>query len=62
MDALEAHKHSRLQFAGEHCTLVANGCVHGAFATGEKAAINLLESFGIEYDGGDIASLDRILK
>ncbi|KAF5691728.1 flavin amine oxidase [Fusarium circinatum] len=33
-DALTNHKHSRLQFAGEHCTLVANGCVHGAFATG----------------------------
>ncbi|KAF5586892.1 flavin amine oxidase [Fusarium subglutinans] len=32
-DALTNHKRSRLQFAGEHCTLVANGCVHGAFAT-----------------------------
>jgi polyamine oxidase len=56
-DALTNHKHSRLQFAGEHCTLVANGCVHGAFATGETAATNLLSSFGIEYDGGDIVSL-----
>ncbi|KAI5464439.1 flavin-containing amine oxidoreductase [Mariannaea sp. PMI_226] len=56
-DALEAHKFSRLQFAGEHCTLVANGCVHGAFATGETAAINLLEAFGIPYDGGDFVSL-----
>ncbi|KAF5687184.1 FMS1 involved in the biosynthesis of pantothenic acid [Fusarium denticulatum] len=55
-DALTNHKHSRLQFAGEHCTLVANGCVHGAFATGETAATNLLSSFGIEYDGGDLAS------
>ncbi|KAF5973237.1 FMS1-protein involved in the biosynthesis of pantothenic acid [Fusarium bulbicola] len=47
-DALTNHKHSRLQFAGEHCTLVANGCVHGAFATGETAATNLLSSFGID--------------
>ncbi|KAF5650040.1 flavin amine oxidase [Fusarium sp. NRRL 52700] len=38
IDALTNHKHSRLQFAGEHCTLVANGCVHGAFAT---VAINM---------------------
>lgn len=57
MAALENHRHSRLQFAGEHCTMVANGCVHGAFATGETAAKNLLETFGIAYDGGDIASL-----
>lgn len=56
-DALKAHKGSRLQFAGEHCTDVANGCVHGAFATGETAAVNLLETFGIEYDGGDFVSL-----
>ncbi|KAG9506503.1 hypothetical protein J7337_000035 [Fusarium musae] len=56
-DALINHKHSRLQFAGEHCTLVANGCVHGAFATGETAATNLLSSFGIKYDGGDLVSL-----
>ncbi|KAF7554072.1 hypothetical protein G7Z17_g3150 [Cylindrodendrum hubeiense] len=57
--ALETHKHSRLQFAGEHCTLIANGCVHGAFATGETAAMNLLEAFGIGYDGGDSMSLYR---
>ncbi|EFX04637.1 flavin containing amine oxidoreductase [Grosmannia clavigera kw1407] len=57
VDALVAHKHSRLQFAGEHCTLVANGCVHGAFATGETAATNLLDTFGIPYDGGDQVSL-----
>lgn len=62
ISALGAHKHSRLQFAGEHCTLVANGCVHGAFATGEKAAINLLDTFGIQYDGGDVASLGRVPK
>ncbi|KAJ5361495.1 hypothetical protein N7541_002339 [Penicillium brevicompactum] len=49
--ALENHKGSRLQFAGEHCTLVANGCVHGAFKTGETAATNLLDSFGIPFDG-----------
>lgn len=58
MDALEKHKGSRLQFAGEHCTMVANGCVHGAFATGEKAAKNLLSAFGVEYDGGDMVSLN----
>lgn len=55
--ALEKHRLSRLQFAGEHCTLVANGCVHGAFATGEKAATNLLEAFDMVYDGGDVVSL-----
>ncbi|KAM0550251.1 hypothetical protein ACHAPJ_009101 [Fusarium lateritium] len=59
IDALENHKHSRLQFAGEHCTLVANGCVHGAFATGETTAMNLLDTFGVEYDGGDFVSHRR---
>ena len=57
LDALEAHKGSHLQFAGEHCTEVANGCVHGAFATGEKAARNLLKTFGIEQDAGDELSI-----
>ena len=57
IEALKNHKGSRLQFAGEHCTLVANGCVHGAFATGETAATNLLSTFGIKYDGGDFVSL-----
>ncbi|KAJ5715162.1 uncharacterized protein N7483_012343 [Penicillium malachiteum] len=52
-DALNNHKGSPLQFAGEHCTLVANGCVHGAFKTGETAASNLLNRFGIPYDGHD---------
>ncbi|KXT17833.1 hypothetical protein AC579_5334 [Pseudocercospora musae] len=56
--ALEKHQGSRLQFAGEHCTMVANGCVHGAFATGETAAKNLLNTFGIEYDGGDLVSVN----
>lgn len=58
LDALANHKDSRLQFAGEHCTLVANGCVHGAFATGEVAAKNLLATFNIDYDGGDMVSVD----
>ncbi|KAK4614065.1 Polyamine oxidase FMS1 [Fulvia fulva] len=57
IEALENRKGSHLQFAGEHCTMVANGCVHGAFATGETAAKNLLNSFGVEYDGGDLVSL-----
>lgn len=57
LDALETHKASRLQFAGEHCTEVANGCVHGAFATGEKAARNLLRTFAIEQDQGDEVSI-----
>jgi polyamine oxidase len=57
LDALDAHKDSRLQFAGEHCTDIANGCVHGAFATGEKAARNLLKTFGIHPDHGDEVSL-----
>lgn len=56
IDALVNHKDSRLQFAGEHCTLVANGCVHGAFRTGETAALNLLEKFGITYDQHDSIS------
>ncbi|KAF2150913.1 hypothetical protein K461DRAFT_209040, partial [Myriangium duriaei CBS 260.36] len=47
IDALEANKSSRLQFAGEHCTLVGNGCVHGAFYTGEVAASNILQTLGI---------------
>ncbi|KAJ5580255.1 uncharacterized protein N7459_006240 [Penicillium hispanicum] len=50
MSALDHHKGSPLQFAGEHCTMVANGCVHGAFKTGETAATNLLERFGIPVD------------
>jgi polyamine oxidase len=58
MNALENHKNSRLQFAGEHCTLVANGCVHGAFKTGETAAENLLRTFGIPYETKDITSLN----
>jgi polyamine oxidase len=53
LDALEENSGSRLQFAGEHCTEVGNGCVHGAFETGEVAARNLLEGFGIKYDGFD---------
>jgi polyamine oxidase len=57
MDALENHKNSRLQFAGEHCTLVANGCVHGAFKTGETAAENLLRNFGMPYKGSDLDNL-----
>lgn len=47
IDALKARKTSMLQFAGEHTTDVANGCVHGAFSTGERAAQNLLTAFGI---------------
>lgn len=54
MEALGKHKNSRLQFAGEHCTMVANGCVHGAFKTGETAAINLLERFNIPFENRDI--------
>lgn len=50
-DALDAHKDWNVQFAGEHCTLEGTGCVHGAFATGQKAAINLLQKFRIDYDG-----------
>lgn len=57
LEALDNHKNSRLQFAGEHCTMIANGCVHGAFATGERAAKNLLNTFGVEYDGGDLVSI-----
>jgi len=57
LDALENHKDSRVQFAGEHCTRIANGCVHGAFATGETAAKNLLRVFDIAYDGGDCVSI-----
>jgi polyamine oxidase len=53
MEALEEHRASRLQFAGEHCTQTGNGCVHGDFETGEVDAKNLLESFGIPFDGRD---------
>jgi len=53
IDALEEHRGSRLQFAGEHCTVVGNGCVHGAFETGEVAARNILTTLDIPYDGRD---------
>jgi polyamine oxidase len=56
MDALQENRGSRLQFAGEHCTEVGNGCVHGAFETGEIAAKNLLETLGVPYDGRDTRS------
>jgi polyamine oxidase len=53
MDFLTKNEGSRIQFAGEHCSLLGNGCVHGAFAAGEVAAKNLLHRFGIDYDGDD---------
>ena len=56
MNALDSSKGSKLQFAGEHCTRTGNGCVHGAFATGETAAVNLLASMGIPHSGGDLFS------
>jgi len=52
-DALEEHKGQRLQFAGEHCIFEGNGCVNGAFETGERAARNLLGTLGVVYDGKD---------
>ncbi|OAG39390.1 hypothetical protein AYO21_06406 [Fonsecaea monophora] len=55
-NAVENNKESKLQFAGEHCTRTGNGCVHGAFATGETAAVNILTSLGIPYNGGDLYS------
>jgi polyamine oxidase len=60
IEAFENHKDSTLQFAGEHCTMVANGCVHGAYKTGETAASNLLHTFGIPYDRHDAVS-DAVL-
>jgi polyamine oxidase len=57
MEALASRKDKRLQFAGEHCTLTGNGCVHGAFATGETAAVNVLGSLGVKHNGGDAWSL-----
>ena len=56
MTALELRHNSKLQFAGEHCTLTGNGCVHGAFASGETAAINLLGSLKVPHNGGDLFS------
>jgi polyamine oxidase len=53
VNALDEHRNKRLQFAGEHCIEVGNGCVHGAFETGEIAARNLLGVFGKEWDGQD---------
>lgn len=55
-DAMENNKGSKLQFAGEHCARIGNGCVHGAFATGESAAVNILTMMGIPYNGGDLYS------
>lgn len=51
IDAMDAHKDWNVQFAGEHCSFDAYGCVHGAFATGQQAAINLLKRFQVGYDG-----------
>jgi polyamine oxidase len=42
-DALDANKSLRLQFAGEHCSRTATGCVHGAYESGEVAANNVLQ-------------------
>ncbi|KAJ5053727.1 uncharacterized protein L3040_000018 [Drepanopeziza brunnea f. sp. 'multigermtubi'] len=53
VNALDEHRGSRLQFAGEHCIQTGNGCVHGAFETGEIAARNLLAVFGKDWDGLD---------
>jgi polyamine oxidase len=53
VQALDEHSNLRLQFAGEHCIETGNGCVHGAFETGEVAARNLLGVFGREWDGLD---------
>ena len=55
-DAMDDNKGSKLQFAGEHCARIGNGCVHGAFATGETAAVNIMTSMGIHYNGGDLYS------
>jgi polyamine oxidase len=55
-EAMENNKRSKLQFAGEHCARTGNGCVHGAFATGEAAAVNIMTSMGIPYNGGDLYS------
>lgn len=60
IDAVKNHKDSRLQFAGEHLISAGGGCVHGAFASGEEAAIKLLSPLGIEYDGGDLVSLSKV--
>ncbi|ANB13367.1 polyamine oxidase [Sugiyamaella lignohabitans] len=51
MDFLDQNHDSRIQFAGEHCSMLGNGCVHGAFGSGEIAAKNLLSQFHISYDG-----------
>lgn len=56
-EAVANRKSSRLQFAGEHCTPIGNGCVHGAFATGETAAVNILGSLGVPHNGGDAFSV-----
>lgn len=50
---LEDRSASNIQFAGEHCTLRGNGCVHGAYGSGETAAKNILETFGVRFDGDD---------
>jgi polyamine oxidase len=57
MNAIANRKSSRLQFAGEHCTRIGNGCVHGAFATGETAAVNILGSLDVPHNGGDAFSV-----
>jgi polyamine oxidase len=58
-NAMDSNKGSKLQFAGEHCARIGNGCVHGAFATGETAAVNIMTSMGISYNGGDLYTSRR---
>jgi polyamine oxidase len=53
VNAIDESRASRLQFAGEHCIELGNGCVHGAFESGEIAARNLLAVFGMQWDGLD---------
>ncbi|KAJ5738684.1 hypothetical protein N7493_001839 [Penicillium malachiteum] len=50
IDAVEGRTNSKLQFAGEHLTIAGNGCVHGAFATGEAAAKRILNTLGVEFN------------
>ncbi|TEA11555.1 Corticosteroid-binding protein [Colletotrichum sidae] len=46
-DALDEEKRSRLQFAGEHCSRGAGGCVDGAYESGEEAAKRVLVTLGL---------------
>jgi monoamine oxidase len=48
----EAEPVGRLYFAGEHCSLAAQGFMEGGCETGEAAAAAILTSLGVAQNRG----------